>query len=176
VRTKNDKAKSNIAAISVVLLLLTYALANCYNTYRKQLPDLERAAGPLKAATVRITTGKNAHYYLEFSLTNNAQSFRINSDESQRPLTELLRDMQHQQQIQPGTAITVYYDSQAWWTDAQPIDVYQIELPYEVIYPIEEVHQRALNHAAFALIVLFITGTISLGQLLTYRASAKADV
>ena len=174
-KSKNSQTKNILVVTGVIVLLLTWITADCFYTAHCQLSSLVRVAGPLRTAVVRRTTGKNPHNYLTFSLVNHSQKFSINEYGSPSSLTDIQQIMLRQQQAQPGTDIIVYYNSPSWWDDAINVEAYQIELPYEVIYPIDEVHRRALSQAALAMLLLFIISMVGLGQYLSHRVSPEVD-
>lgn len=167
------KAKNILVITGVLVFVLMWATVACFRTAHRQLASLTRVAGPLRAAALGRTTGKYPHSYLAFSLGNHPQTFRIDYS-STVPLDSLLHTVQQQQRAQPGTALVIYYDPPTqWWADATYFQVCQLELPYEVVYSIDEVRQQALGQAALALLALFISAMIGFSQYLAHRDSAE---
>jgi hypothetical protein len=161
----SNTRRYTVAAL-VFLILLGWLVVNCFYAGYRQLSDLEQTTGQLHDATIQKTKGKNAFSYLAFSIATNSQVFGIRANQSEQPLTQL------QQNMQLGARTTVYYASPSWWARPANFEVYQVEQVERegsVMYSIEEVHNRALNHGAWALVAWFILAAITLGQYLQQR-------
>jgi hypothetical protein len=164
-------AKMSRGAIvaGLCLVLAGWGVLDCFRTGYRQLSDLARATGPLHDAVIRKTEGKNAYYYLTFSVKNNPQTFGIRAKESAQLLTQL------QQNMQQGLKLTVYYVSPNWWVNPVNFEVYQVVQDGSVIYSIEEVRQRALNHGAWGLVGWFILAVIMLWAFWQQRPSFTSE-
>jgi hypothetical protein len=153
---KNQKGRRFIVVATLGLSLLGWGVAGYFREGYQQLPDLNKITAPLRHVSIQRTQGKNAFYYLAFAVGTNSRPFGIRAAASEQALTQLLRKMQL------GSTLTIYYATPRWGTGPINFEVRQIEDASYVIYSIEEVQQRALAHAAWALIGWFILAVITL--------------
>jgi hypothetical protein len=160
VPSSTSSKTSSYTLAMIFLVLLGGGVVSCFRDGHRQLSDLTRATGTLHDAVIRKTRGKNAYYYLAFSVSASPQTFGIRARDSEQPLAQL------QQSMQQGSELTVYYDSPRWVASETNFEVYQVAQRGRVVYSIEEVHQRALNHGAWALVAWFILAVLMLGQYL----------
>jgi hypothetical protein len=77
--------------------------------------------------------------------------------------------------MQQGLKLTVYYVSPNWWVNPVNFEVYQVVQDGSVIYSIEEVRQRALNHGAWGLVGWFILAVIMLWAFWQQRPSFTSE-
>lgn len=166
---KGFKIRWLVVMTTVGLLLLGWGVAGYFQAGYRQLADLTQTTGQLRQVSIQRTKGRNAFYYLAFTVGTNPHPFGIRAEDSKQPLTRL------QQQMQQASILTIYYTTPRWQASPANFEVYQIAQANSVIYPIEEVQQRALTHGAWALIGWFLLAAIMLWVCLQQRPSLISE-